>query len=138
MIKYNANPKGWKTGDCVIRAICTATEQSWDKVYEDLTALGFKKKRMPNDKCVYEEYLKKLGWTKHSQPREEDSMSMYKKFTIYELIKKLNMLMFTYKYIIITVANHMTVLKYDGSKYDIVDLWDCGEKTVGNYWVKEE
>ena len=55
MIKYNANPKGWKTDDCVIRAIALATNQTWDKVFTDLNEIAFKKKRVFNDKKVYDE-----------------------------------------------------------------------------------
>ena len=36
-IRYNANPKGWKTGDCVIRAVAAATQQTWDDVYDELS-----------------------------------------------------------------------------------------------------
>ena len=36
-VNYNANPKNKKTGDCVIRALCTALEDSWEQVYK-LTA----------------------------------------------------------------------------------------------------
>ena len=35
-IKYNANPKGRKTGDCVIRAICTALHMSWEETYIEM------------------------------------------------------------------------------------------------------
>ena len=30
-VKFNANPKGRKTGDCVVRAICTALNESWEE-----------------------------------------------------------------------------------------------------------
>ena len=75
MIKYNANPKGWKTNDCVIRAIALATNQSWDKVFTDLCEIAFKKKRMLNDPRVYEKYLSQLGWNKRYDsltPRQKE------------------------------------------------------------------
>ena len=53
MIKYNANPKGWKTDDCVIRAIALATDKTWDQVFTDLNVIAFKKKRTFNDPCGY-------------------------------------------------------------------------------------
>ena len=86
MIKLNLNPKGWKTGDCVIRAIAYATQQSWDDVYKGLSDLGFKKKRMPNDKQVYEQYLKDLGWEKQKQPRKWDNT----KYTVNEFINSVS------------------------------------------------
>ena len=70
-IKYNANPKDWKTGDCVIRAISTATQQSWDTVYEDLCKIGGKKCRMPNDTLVYSAYLKQHGFSEQKQKKHE-------------------------------------------------------------------
>ena len=123
MIKLNLNPKGWKTGDCVIRAIAYATQQSWDDVYKGLSDLGFKKKRMPNDKQVYEQYLKDLGWEKQKQPRKWDNT----KYTVNEFIKE-----FPHNVYVVSVANHLTAI----ANNDIVDTWDCGRKSVGNYWVK--
>ena len=63
-IKYNANPKGWKTGDCVVRGIAVGTQQTWEQVYDDLVNIGRKKCRMPNEEIVYSKYLKdKVGGT---------------------------------------------------------------------------
>lgn len=47
-VNYNANPKNRKTGDCVIRAIARATNQSWETVYAALCELGAKMKDMSN------------------------------------------------------------------------------------------
>lgn len=32
-IKYNANPKDLKTGDCVIRALSKGLNKSWDDIW---------------------------------------------------------------------------------------------------------
>lgn len=67
-----------------------------------------------------------------------------KKQTIYEFIRDLNNKMHIegrkQDAYIITVAHHMTCVKFDENKgrYDLYDTWDCGEKTIGNYWVKGE
>ena len=124
MEKLNLNPKGIKTGDCVIRAIAYATQQSWDTVYKDLCEIGFKMKRMPEEKQVYEKYLDKLGWEKQKQPRTYFN----DKYTVDEFCEKLA----NKDVYVITVANHMTVV----ANKEIVDTWDCGRKCVGNYWVK--
>lgn len=148
MVKYNANPKGWKTGDCVVRAIALATNQTWDQVFLDLNKVAFRKKRLLDDPCVYNEYLKQLGWEKKAQPRYYNYESGYRtvnydKLTIYEFIRDLNhsILVGGYRHeaFLITVAHHMTCVKFDKEKcrYDLYDIWDCGEKTIGNYWVKE-
>ena len=144
MIKYNANPKGWKTNDCVVRAIALATNQSWDKVFTDLCEIAFKKKRMLNDPRVYEKYLSQLGWNKRKQPRfytyEDGSRSTYKKETVDEFIINRNfdrLIQTKYDTYIIRVANHMTVVKLNEGKFDLFDIWDCGHRCVGEYWVKE-
>lgn len=124
MIKLNLNPKGKKTGDCVIRAIAYATEQPWDKVYKDLCDIGFNMKRLPNEKQVYEKYLEQLGWQKQKQPRHSDnSKYCVYEFTEYHIVSGK---------VIISVANHLTVV----DNYEIVDTWDCSRKTIGNYWIK--
>ena len=144
MNKLNINPRGIKAGDCVVRAIALATEQTWDKVYTDLCEIGLKMKRMPNEKQVYEKYLDNLGWTKHKQPRaknyEEGYFSGMSKYTVDELIYKLDgdkLIGGGSIHIIVSVANHLTCLEYDKG-YQITDTWDCGHKCVGNYWTKED
>lgn len=139
--KLNLNPKGIKAGDCVIRAIALATDQTWDKVYTDLCEMGLKMKRMPNDKQIYEKYLEQLGWTKHKQPRaynyEQGYCSGMSKYTVNELIYKLDgdkLIGGGCPHIIVSVANHLTCLE-DNHGYQIMDTWDCGYKCVGNYWT---
>ena len=36
---YNANPSGKRTTDCVIRAISTATDQTWEETFNGLAQL---------------------------------------------------------------------------------------------------
>ena len=43
---YNANPKNRIGGDCVIRAICTALNQSWEQTVREMTELGIKEGRV--------------------------------------------------------------------------------------------
>ena len=145
MNKLNINPKGIKAGDCVIRAIAVATEQTWNKVYADLCKIGFKMKRMPNEKAVYEKYLNNLGWIKHKQPRATTYADGRKqgslKYTVDELCTELTWNKHIGGYsnkIIVSVANHLTCLEWDNVKgFEITDTWDCGYKCVGNYWTKE-
>lgn len=122
--KTNVNPKQWKNeGDCVIRAIASATGKTWEEVYKDLTAIGLKKCRMPNSQKVYEAYLEEQGFVKWKSPRKWND----KKYTIREYIEEHPSLT-----CIITVANHMTFVK----KGELIDTWDCSHKSIGNYWTK--
>lgn len=124
-IKNNLNPKNKKRGDCVVRAIAHATNQSWDAVFTDLCKIAFNLKAMPNDKVTCEKYLALLGFTKHKQPRKPDNT----KYTVGEIDKVIT----KHKIAILSVAHHLTVVDY-GTVYD---LWDCRNKTVGNYWTRE-
>lgn len=122
---YNANPKGWKTDDCVIRAIAYATQKTWNEVFDILCAIGSKKCRMPNDDIVWQKYLENIGWVKHHQPKWPDGT----KYTVKEFADR-----FAPTMAIVRVANHLTVIE----GRCLMDTWDCSYKTVGNYWTKGE
>lgn len=126
-IKKNLNPTGKKKPDCVIRAIAHATGQTWTKVYQDLCDIGLKKFDVPNSKEVYEEYLRIIGWSKMPMPKKFSSSTKYKRYTAEDFAKLKER-----EPLIISVANHLTCSK-DGN---IIDSWDCGKKSVGNYWIK--
>lgn len=120
--QHNANPKGWKTGDCVIRAIAYATGKSWNEVFTRLCEIGNKKCRMPNDDKVWQKYLEDIGWVKHSQPRKIDDT----KYTVEEFANDYHP-----ETAIVRVANHLTVVE----GRTLIDTWNCSYKTVGNYWT---
>lgn len=60
-IRCNPNPLGKQTGDCVIRALCIALEQSWKRTYRELCDLGEIEAEMPNTNSVWGLYLKLHG-----------------------------------------------------------------------------
>ena len=60
-VRCNPNPVGKETGDCVIRAIAIATDQSWRETYRDLCRLGEIMGDLPNSNAVWGMYLKKKG-----------------------------------------------------------------------------
>ena len=119
----NKNPKGWKTGDCVVRALAAANNMSWESTYLMLCEVGLKKCRMPNSKHTYEQLLKDYGWTKFKMPKHENGS----RYTVRELIDK-----YPEDRIVISMANHLTF----ADKGTLIDLWNCGNKSVGNYWIK--
>lgn len=120
--KFNANPKGLKSADCVIRAISKATGDSWEETYKGLFELSMKMKRVFNEKQVYEKYLEQKGWVKQKMPRHSDNT----RFTVGELVDD-----YVYGPMIISVAHHLTFAE-DRVLYD---TWNCGRKSVGNYWT---
>lgn len=121
---YNENPKERKTDDCVVRAIATATGQSWDDTLIGLTQCALKHKYMIHTVELYDRYLKELGWVKQKQPRKKDN-TRYKAREFVEKFKGT------------AVANlgqqHVACIK-DGQVWDI---WDSTGEIVGNYWVKK-
>lgn len=124
----NLNPKGRRTGDCSTRALAGVLGIEYDTAlcaqykeallcYYDMTS-----------KQVIERVLKRFGYVKMKQPRKPNG----KKYTVGELDsiltnKQLN------DGVLVTVAHHHTAI-VNGC---IQDIWDCREKTVGNYYVKE-
>ena len=117
----NNNPKGIKAGDCVVRSISLASEETWDNVYVGLCELGLKLKDMPNNKRVFEKYLQIKGYEKLKMPKHEDNT----RYNVKELAREL-----PHGNYIVSVANHLTCI-IDGV---IHDTWNCVHKSVGNYW----
>ena len=67
-IRYNPNPLNLNTGDCVVRAICAATGQTWDAVYRGIVLTGAELCKMPTTNEVWEKYLVSLGYVRHDLP----------------------------------------------------------------------
>lgn len=120
---HNENPKGRRTGDCVIRAIAHATGDGWEDTLTGLYQVALKVKSELACKDCYERYLAEKGWIKHPQPRKEDRT----KYTIAEWCKKNRS-----KTMIVGVANHLTCII--GGRCN--DIWDCTNMSVLNYWTK--
>ena len=61
-VKYNSNPKEARVGDCVVRAISTALDTDWEKIYIDLADLGLEMGDMPSSNHVWGTYLYNKGY----------------------------------------------------------------------------
>lgn len=133
---FNANPHNRKSGDCVIRAICTALEQSWEQTVMELTEIGLKYGYVANDLKTVEKYLAQKGWTKHKQPRKADN-TKYTGKEFCELISK--RFEFFNKAVIANIGGlHMVCIKAENaiSNHKVYDIWDSTGGCIGNYWVK--
>lgn len=130
MLKYkelNVNPKNRKTGDCSTRALVSTLDISYKEALTLQHEESLKTFYDPTSKQVMERVLKKFGYVKMKQPRKLDG----KKYFVYELDelvtkKQLN------AGILVTIAGHHTCVKGN----NVVDIWDCRYKTIGNYYVK--
>ena len=60
-IRCNPNPLGKTNGDCVVRAIAIATDQSWRKTYRQLCDLGEIHADMPSSNYIWGTYLRQRG-----------------------------------------------------------------------------
>lgn len=67
-IYFNLNPEEKRTGDCVVRAIAYATEQTWDQTYWDLAELAFERAEMPSWNSAWWDLLKRKGFKRHVIP----------------------------------------------------------------------
>lgn len=123
-IKYNNNPKKKKTGDCVVRAIATATNSSWEYTYSKLAEFGIKQGYMISDDRNWQKYLESLGWIKQKMPRRTDNT----RYTLEEFVTELAKENQIY---VIRLAGHLTVIK----DKKLIDTWNCSYKSVGNYWI---
>ena len=122
-IKFNANPKNWKTGDCVVRALTVATQSTWDDTYRELCEIGAKKCRMPNDDQSFEAFLKKKGFLSMKQEKDENGNWL----SVEQLIEA-----HPDDILVIRVARHLTV----AIKGVLIDTWNCGYSKTGRFYVK--
>lgn len=125
LIIKNINPKGKKTGDCVIRALTVASGIDYHQVSDELYELSKKTGHTMFSKQTYEKWLAANGFIKHKQPRKPNGT----KYTVGEIKE----LVGENTSAVVSVANHLTT--FDGGA--LIDTWDCRSKTIGNYYTKK-
>ena len=122
---YNANPNNNHVADCVVRAISTALNQSWEQTYSELCMLGLEMHSMPNCKEVYTKYIESKGWRKCKQPRKSDNTKYISK----EFVKIIKGTVLAH------IGCHHIVCIKDNK---VLDIWDSTNGCIGNYWIKED
>ena len=127
---HNANPKGRRTGDCVLRAISLSTGKTWDEVLDGLVEIAHKYKVMVNDTPCYDRYLQSLGYTKMNQPRKADN-TKYTGDDFDEYLSDQGRL-FGYD-IVAHIGGHHIVAIVDGVIYD---TWNSTGGSIGVYWIR--
>lgn len=63
---YNPNPQGNRVGDCVVRAISKALNQSWEDTYIELTIQGYIMGDLLSSNGVWGAYLRDKGFEMHA------------------------------------------------------------------------
>ena len=123
---HNENPKGKYAGDCVVRAIAQALNQSWEQTYRELTEVGIRLGCLIDEIGCYDSYLTSKGWIKCKQERKPNG----KKYTGIEFCDKIAQK--DKVYIIHIGTGHISVVV----DKKVNDTWDCTGGCVGNYWIK--
>lgn len=131
MLEYrekNVNPKNRKTGDCSTRALVGVLGISYDEALMLQTKWSLKTYYDPTSKQVMEKVLEQFGYIKMKQPRKSDN-TKYKVKELDRVLTKKQM----QEGVLVTVANHHTCIV----KGMIQDIWNCGDMSVGNYYIKK-
>ncbi len=119
-IRYNGNPCGTNTGDCVIRAISIVTGLDRHKVYAGLCLTGYACTMWGNSNTVWAEYLQHLGFRRHGIG--------YGNYTVADFARDHP----SGSYILGTGAHAVAVV--DGN---IIDSWNSSNEKPMYYFVKE-
>ena len=120
---YNANPYKIRVGDCVIRAISKALNQSWEDTYIDLTIQGYLMGDLLSSNAVWNAYLINKGFT-----RDIVSSDCPGCYTINDFCKE-----YPRGIYILGTGSH-AVCVIDGVLYD---TWNSSDETPIYFYKKE-
>lgn len=121
---FNLNPAGKSVGDCTIRAISKALDQSWETTYVGLALEGFCQGDLPNADSVWGPYLKKHGFSRYLIP--DNCPDCY---TVEQFAKDHP----NGVYILSMPGRHVVTVQ-DGVYFD---SWDSGQECPVYFWIKE-
>ena len=116
---YNANPNLSNIDDCTIRALSVAEDISWDDAYDMLSDSARDLGLMQSDVRAIEKYL----------DMRYDRVPIYER-TVGEFIN--NHRQGTY---LITMPNHITVLKDKGGYNINYDTFDSSKRPIWSAWL---
>ena len=119
----NKNPYGLRIGDCVVRAIATALNQSWEQTYVDLCVEGFSFGDMPNSNAVWASYLQDNGFKRYVIPDTCPNCYSIGRFALDH----------PHGVYIVATGSHAVCVK-DGTIYD---TWNSSAEIPTYYFVKE-
>ena len=120
---YQPNPDPAKAkGDCVIRALCAATESEWIDVFDQLTYIARNTYDIPNGKDCFTTFLANHQFTQYKVTNKKGT----KRPTMKSLIKQ-----YPDKIIVGHCSHHLTCAR-DGK---VRDTWDTTEKPLYSYWM---
>ena len=116
MYKYhNNNSLGLFTNDCTIRAVATATNNTWDDTYEHLSNIARLEGTMMDDKHFIQNYLDNRYIRANNIPELVGEVAAKYKDNI----------------ILVTMQGHIVCCKY-GVVYD---TFDCRDRIAEYCWI---
>lgn len=121
--RFNPNPRGSNVGDCTVRAISKALNQSWERTYAGLSAYGYYMGDMPSANTVWGAYLKRKGFCRRLVESDADV------YTVRDFCE-----MHPRGIYILAIQGH-AVCVINGDYYD---SWDSGNEKPIYYWQKCE
>lgn len=123
-VSYNANPDGNRVGDCTIRAISKALNQSWETTFAGVAVEAMAVYNMPSADVVWNNYLKRKGLKRYIIPDNfpED-------YSVRDFCRDNP----EGTYILALSGHVVTVI--DGKYYD---TFDSGREAVIYYWQRKE
>lgn len=124
-IKYNNNPYGRLTGDCVIRAISLAVNKDYNEVLSEIVEICKTTGYYVTDYNCYKKYLAQNGFR---------IMFTHKGLTVKEIVELCSNDNKNVTLVMRMSSRHVTVSK-NGKVYDTVD---CLSYPVNFYWMKME
>lgn len=122
LIKINNNPQKLLVGDCVIRAISTVLNQTWEQTYVDICDLGLKMADMPSANRVWGRYLRDKGFVPSVLPECPDC------YSIKDFCEEHR----NGTYVLGTGTHVIAVI--DGDYYD---TWNSGDEIPIYYWEEQ-
>jgi len=123
-VNYNANPDGNRVGDCTIRAISKALNQSWETTFAGVAVEGMRLFNMPSANEVWGAYLKSKGFVRNIVPNECPDC-----YSVADFCR--DNPEGTY---ILALSGHV-VTAINGNYFD---TFDSGDEAVIYYWHRKE
>ena len=123
-IRYNANPINKRVGDCTVRAISKALNQTWQRTFIEMCVQSLMLFDMPSANHVWGAYLKHKGFERLIIP---DSLPDC--YSVKDFCKDNPNEIF-----ILAISGHVVTV-IDGDYYD---TWDSGDEIPIYYWRRKE